>query len=70
METLRACILFLRHPLMLIVVVIWNKQNSGGIPQDCLMKVSNNNPEEMKYRNTTHVSKRATDVVMGQEAFL
>lgn len=34
------------------------------------MKASNNNTEEMKYQNTRHVSKRDTDVVMGQEAFL
>lgn len=70
METLRGCILFLRHPWMPIVVVIRSKQSSDGIPQDCLMKVSNNNTEEMKYQNTRHVSKRAANVVMGQEAFL
>lgn len=70
METLRVCILFLRHPLMSVAVVIWNKQSSDGIPQDCLIKVSNNNTEEMKYQNTRHVSKRATNIVMGQEAFL
>lgn len=34
------------------------------------MKASNNNTEEMKYQNMRHVSKRATGVVMGQEAFL
>lgn len=54
METLRACLFFLKHPLMPIIVVE-NKQCSDGIPQDCLMKVSNNNTEETKYQNMRHV---------------